>query len=328
MNNGREYWTDLPLCRYGKVLALVQDIHGSNLLALRQDCATKRTLQGAGFPVTIPEGVVFYPFWGNGGKSPHYKIQKNLDAALRGAVNTALSCQSRFGGISIQSDRFVFMFGRLRTPTEIAELRSKGRLRAAEQTSIIASVNDWIEALWCEREQAIASANLIRAGAEEVLRETQDWASFRTLCETAAPVFRCLPFTELGHLIAGKVITQQNPTMREETEALAEIHELCVSLLRSQKIEEVDACLSRSLSALKRSPRARRAEIVGAIESARAALNDVRPDYSRLTKASARIHGARWRLEIVRRGVERGNFERAKYHLEYVRERLVPLMHR
>lgn len=249
MNNNR--YIRIQTCRYGMIEASIALIQGSNALVLKDGY---RAVVGTKVSV-LPAGTILVPDWSHGGTQPHYRIYKDLNAALRGISNAIESGQVNFKIDAEPPSRLELVFGSALGSEEVERMHVEHARRIRRQADIQKSLAVWREAFWLERERSIAFVRLMREAAGMVLHGRTDFPAYRDLCRNGLDKLACLPFAdgvaESARQVAGFAYYEAdgNPAYAE---LLEEVMDVCAEEERRQALEDVDVCLSRGESLIRR----------------------------------------------------------------------------
>ncbi len=318
----------LSTSRYGTISPLVRRIQNSNILVVVVSCQT----DVLGGKAVVPAGTVLVPDWRHGGNEPCYMVYQNLNDALRGGANAALSQRANFDRLSSSPGRYELVFGERMDAADLELVRTKGEKHLEGQAGIVKNLALWQSALWLEREASLAALRLVKRAANGLLSGHVAWPVFRKLCRAEFRKLHCAPFASFANKALAALVGSRDTRLTGDAEGFVPMIEAiergCVELLRDQSLEDVDACLSRAAS------RIRRQTGEWAIAAEQAFLGS----YTLLSVAEAehvwnkgearKLQGVRSRIGMVRKAVSRRRLETAKRHLAAARQAIASLVDR
>jgi hypothetical protein len=321
-------WGYVKTCRYGDVLALSARIQGSNILTILAECNVRK----GGKTITLPPGTILVPDWRDAKASakPLYRIYRDLNSAIRGVSNAVDSSRVEFSRMAEPSSRFELVFGDMLASEDLAQSRAERAARVGRHVGIQKSLVLWREALWLEREQAVASSRALRAGAEEVLAGRAMWRNFHALCGRERMNFRSLPFADTVGEVVARILSMPNAFEADGRAAYAEILEDLLGAVaeeeRRQALEDVDTCFSRGESFIRRRRFRNPAEVENVIYGAFNLLGQARTGYKWRKRSQKGLDALHERIRKMQGAVRSQRITDARYQLKLARNSLAGII--
>jgi len=319
----------LATSRYGTISPLVRRVQNSNILVLACDYLVARPdIQTA----TISAGTLFVPDWRSGGNEPSFMVYANLNDALRGGANAAASQKANFDRHASSQGHYELVFGEKLAASDVLRIRAKADNRLVGQAGIVKNLSLWQAALWLEREASLSALRLVKAGTNSLLNGRVSWPVFRSLMFAEFRKLHCAPFADFAAstllVVAGMRDTRQDGDPEEFIATVEEIEKWCAGMLRDQSLEDVDACLSRASSVLRRQTGSWRLAAEDALLSSFTLLAVAEAEHAWDRFEFRKLNGIRSRIGMVRKALPRERTTTAKLHLAAARAKLDSLVER
>lgn len=257
-----------------------------------------------------------------------FAVHPDLLGAMRAVANAIADVQSGFAQRLGRDARFQLLFGTTLTEAQILEKLGKSRAELSRQSGILNAMDDWLQALWEERETALAAVRAVYESAIVLHDHHEQWPSIKAIWTSKLPDLACAPFEAFAFAVRTEIDAGGAEPSADDTQRMAEeISAQADALMGDQLAEDVDLRLSRVESCLRRAPERRRTEALEHLAGANVLLDAYLEKcrrYLTTGPGSKAFHGTRWNLEIAKRMLERRN-PRALLRLKLARERLATL---
>jgi hypothetical protein len=312
----------------GTVTVEVSRVQGSNILTLARAASARIGLRQK----ILPVGTILVPDWRHGSNEPCYMAYDSLYAALRGGANALASQKANFGRHASSSGRYELVFGDRLSALDEAKIKSKAEKRLAGQVGIARNLSLWQMSLWLERESSLAALLLLKQGANNLLTNRLAWPVFKRLAIAELGKLHCAPFVDFARASLFMISGMHDARLEGATDGfvsfIEEFEGCSAGMLRDQSLEDIDACLSRAGSRIRRQNGSWKSDADGAFVNSYTLLSLAEAGHVWKAGEIKKLHSVRSRVGMVRKALLRNRVEAAKTHLGAARAILNALIER